>query len=360
MNKTKPHTKRKVTKSRAKAQPKNNLKRALKFLPALVLFVAAFGLHQTAMKPRTQIQNQKVLSYATSISISDLLAQTNAQRVGNAAGALSLNSQLDTAAQTKANDMVNRNYWSHVTPDGVQPWVFITNTGYQYSSAGENLAYGFSTSADTITGWMNSPPHRENLLNPAFTEVGFGFANSANYVNDGQQTVVVAMYATPQGQAVAAAPVATAPPTPAPTPTPTAQPQTNSAKLTPAPAAQPVQTPVAEPTAPTPTTTAKTPTTAATKTTPVAASTLPATTTRVASVRRIQVLTGGNARWSSTLLVFAMCGVGVLWALERGRQIKRLMRVGEHFMLSHLHIDLTVIAFIFVGWTLMQTSGVVR
>src|SRR5690606_1752560 len=79
-----------------------------------------------------------------------------------------------------------------------EPWVFINNAGYNYLRAGENLAYGFATSGDTISGWMNSPTHRNNMLDTAFVEVGFGFANSENFNDSGPETVVVAMYAKPQ------------------------------------------------------------------------------------------------------------------------------------------------------------------
>src|SRR5690606_21065737 len=98
-----------------------------------------------------------VLAYATNTSPAGLLSATNSQRTSGGLGTLSADSQLTSAAQAKANDMVTRDYWSHVTPDGKQPWTFITAAGYQYASAGENLAYGFLSSGDTIAGWMNSP-----------------------------------------------------------------------------------------------------------------------------------------------------------------------------------------------------------
>ncbi len=149
--------------------------------------------------------NHSVLGYATDISISSLLSGTNDQRSANGEAGLGLNGQLDQAAQAKANDMAARDYWSHNTPDGQTPWTFITAAGYSYQTAGENLAYGFDTSSATITGWMNSPGHRANILNTSFTEVGFGIVNIPNYQGSGPQTLVVAMYASPASQAVAAA-----------------------------------------------------------------------------------------------------------------------------------------------------------
>jgi len=331
----------------------NPLLSALKFLPAVVFFSLSAGFHHIPIAYHSAASHSNVLSYATSISNSDLLAQTNAQRSGNGVASLSSNGLLTNAAQTKANDMVARNYWSHTTPDGEEPWVFITNAGYQYQTAGENLAYGFATSADTVTGWMNSPPHRENLLNGSFREVGFGFANSANYVGDGPETVVVAMYAAPLEQAPVAA--VNNPPS-----TPSVQSKATPANTAPSPSSsqpQAIQTPsssepVAEPT--------KTKDTQV-KTSAAAKSGGPKTPTAItASVRRIQLLTGGNARWSSTLLVASIFGVGIFWVLERGRQIKHLVLAGEHYILKHIHIDLAVIGFITLGFSLLQTSGLVR
>src|SRR5690606_41489811 len=56
---------------------------------------------------------QNVLSYATNMSVSGLLQETNEERTGGGLNGLSLNSQLNSAAQAKANDMAARNYWSH-------------------------------------------------------------------------------------------------------------------------------------------------------------------------------------------------------------------------------------------------------
>ena len=165
----------------------------------------------------------KVLSYATNTSSAGLLEGTNQQRADNGLPSLRLNTQLSHAAQAKAVDMAAKDYWAHNSPTGDTPWTFITNAGYTYTTAGENLAYGFIDSSDTITGWMNSPGHRANILNTTYTEVGFGIINVENYQSSGNQTIVVAEYASPYTSAVAPAPVAQEP-APAPEPTPSAAP----------------------------------------------------------------------------------------------------------------------------------------
>lgn len=147
--------------------------------------------------------HHSVLGYAADISNQSLLDDTNAERAKQGEKPLVINSELVQAAAAKAADMAKRNYWAHVTPDGKQPWTFIVNSGYNYQLAGENLAYGFGSSQQTLTAWMNSTEHRANILNADFSEVGFATVNSPNYLGQGAQTITVAMYAEP-----AAAPIA--------------------------------------------------------------------------------------------------------------------------------------------------------
>lgn len=141
-----------------------------------------------------------VLGASVNLSSQALLSDTNSQRTADHEAALSLNDKLNRAAQAKADDMVKRDYWSHVTPTGLQPWAFIAAAGYQYQAAGENLAYGFASASQVLSGWMHSPEHRANILDSAYQNVGFGVATSTNYLGTGPETVVVAMYGQPAGQ----------------------------------------------------------------------------------------------------------------------------------------------------------------
>ena len=152
----------------------------------LTLFIVRYDAGAGAV---TQPGN--VLAYATEMSRSALLAGTNAARNQNGLGNLTLDTQLSNAAQAKAEHMVANDYWAHVAPDGPQPWYFFGQAGYTYQRAGENLAYGFSNSQNTINGWMNSPGHRANIVGE-YADVGFGFVQTPNFVGSGQQTIVVA------------------------------------------------------------------------------------------------------------------------------------------------------------------------
>lgn len=153
-----------------------------------------------------------VLGYASNINQTDLLTYTNNSRTAQGLPAFTLNSKLNSAAQSKANHMIANDYWAHVAPDGTTPWFFFDQAGYAYLVAGENLAYGFDTSLGAVNGWMASPGHRDNILLPEYEEVGFGIANGASY-QGGENTVVVAMYGDPVTSTnPTATPVQTAPP----------------------------------------------------------------------------------------------------------------------------------------------------
>lgn len=163
------------------------------YLPAIIGLVISLSL----FLPNTSDSSKGVLGYATNTSVNNLLIETNEKRSDENVSNLGLNSALTAAAQAKADDMARNNYWSHVSPDGKQPWFFIEQAGYKYAQAGENLAYGFDSSEDTIKGWMNSTEHRKVMLDAKMKEVGFGIANVPNYQNHGAETIVVAMYGTP-------------------------------------------------------------------------------------------------------------------------------------------------------------------
>ena len=79
---------------------------------------------------------------------------------------------LDEAAQMKADDMVQKQYFSHISPQGLTPWYWFLQSGYEYKYAGENLAIGFYDSKEAFNAWLNSPSHRENMLNKNYKEVG--------------------------------------------------------------------------------------------------------------------------------------------------------------------------------------------
>jgi hypothetical protein len=132
--------------------------------------------------------------------------------------------QLTAAAQQKAADMFNRDYWAHITPTGEQPWSFISSAGYTYLYAGENLARDFSDPQAVVSAWLASPSHRDNLLNPNYQDLGVSV--QTGLLNGVQTTLVVQMFGQRRSESDTQTPIAAIPTTaiiitPSPTPVPT-------------------------------------------------------------------------------------------------------------------------------------------
>jgi uncharacterized protein YkwD len=312
------------------------------YWPYLPLIALLFGAAFINIWQPLQSNKTATLAYATEMSRSALLSATNIQRNSNGQSSLSINDKLNAAAQAKANDMVSRNYWSHNTPDGKEPWVFFDAQGYIYTKAGENLAYGFDTSDAAIIGWMNSPTHKANLLDSVFTEVGFGFANSSDFVTTGEETIVVAEYGRPP-EVAAVETVAPAAPVPSKT-----KPVATTAPA-PEPAIEPVAPVVQEDTVVNQQPDKNQPTNTDS---PVAA-------TETKRISRIQQITGGAAPWSALVVSIAAFALAMVWLVKHFVQVKRIMIEGEYFVAHHPLFDLLVVGIIAVAVYLSQSTGVI-
>jgi uncharacterized protein YkwD len=87
-----------------------------------------------------------------------------------AAGAVTWARLLDEAALAHSQDMAQNNYFSHTSLDGRTMSDRIDATGYAWRNVGENIAAGYGTVDAVMDGWIASPGHCANLMNPAFTE----------------------------------------------------------------------------------------------------------------------------------------------------------------------------------------------
>ena len=130
--------------------------------------------------------------FSSAISGGNIMNLTNAARVGVGLQELSWNSALASAAQLKANDMALHEYFAHTSPTGATPWYWIRSAGYVYTYAGENLAVHFTQAEDVTAGWMASPTHKANILEPRFEEIGVGV--SYGRYQDYETTFVVEMF----------------------------------------------------------------------------------------------------------------------------------------------------------------------
>jgi uncharacterized protein YkwD len=110
---------------------------------------------------------------------SSIACLINQERSSHGLQPVSPNGDLRQAALSHSDEMISESYFEHTSPSGVTFIDRIESTGYMHSArswvVGENLVWGTgprSTPDALVTAWMNSPPHRENLLRPSFREIG--------------------------------------------------------------------------------------------------------------------------------------------------------------------------------------------
>lgn len=97
----------------------------------------------------------------------------NQQRTSRGLPRLHANWRLNRSAQHWTRTMVRRQIFTH----GTRFWTRISAVGFDWSAAGENIAVGFTTPAQVVTGWMASLGHCQNILQPAFAQIGTGVVN---------------------------------------------------------------------------------------------------------------------------------------------------------------------------------------
>ena len=289
----------------------------------------------------------RVLAYATSMSSGGLQGSTNSARAQNGVASLQINSKLAAAAQAKADDMASRNYWSHNTPEGNPPWTFVTAQGYSYQKLGENLAAGFSDEQSAINGWMGSPPHRDNMLDSAFLEVGFGWASNPNYTSagGGPMTIVVAFYGKPQVLSSQSSNNSTPPPSasvkstaPAPTsPDITIQPPSSA----PAEVTEPKNE---------------------------AATASPNTDTNINSSQlagkssRLQLVLASFpvAKFATTFALLGAVAAIAIWLGRHALAVRRALFKSERFAIRHPILDLGLLIIAALSYLLTQTAGFIQ
>jgi uncharacterized protein YkwD len=188
-------------------QAKNNHRAALLRVNAILILIAFYLLNQSVIK-FVAFLKPGVLGYSSEITAQKVLNQTNQQRQNNGLPVLKYNSVLSDSATRKAQDMFANNYWAHNSPAGKVPWDFFKESGYKYTVAGENLARDFYDTSSLLKAWMNSPTHRDNIVNSKYQEIGIGVVNG---VLGGVKTTLVVQHFANPASAIASQPQKTSP-----------------------------------------------------------------------------------------------------------------------------------------------------
>lgn len=160
---------------------------------ALLVYILLFVLLQVSFSIVGFIK-PGILGTSSNIEKQKIIELTNIERAKLNLPSVRENIELDQAAEAKSANMFTENYWAHFAPSGKSPWDFMTGAGYRFTFAGENLAKNFQDSDSVVVAWMNSPSHRENIVNGKYKEIGIAVEDGT--LNGQQTTLVVQMFGT--------------------------------------------------------------------------------------------------------------------------------------------------------------------
>ena len=113
-----------------------------------------------------------------------------------AARPVTWNGTLGDAALVHSRDMAEHRYFSHKGRDGAGAAERALRTGYRWLRIGENIAAGQNSPAEVVAGWLSSPGHCANIMQPAFTEMGAAYAISQR--RSGERIYWTQVFAAPR------------------------------------------------------------------------------------------------------------------------------------------------------------------
>jgi uncharacterized protein YkwD len=162
----------------------------------LVLLALCANASASPACPTDELKPTLENAYDTAMSV---VCDINAARTDHGLKPLRWDWRLWVAAQRMANDMAARRYASHVTPEGQTLANRVAPTGYIPPTPtwllAENLGWGtsvLSTPLSIVIGWIQSPEHRENMLDPQLEDIGVGIQEGAISENGQVGTIYVA------------------------------------------------------------------------------------------------------------------------------------------------------------------------
>lgn len=104
----------------------------------------------------------------------------NQVRADNGAAPVTYDSRLDQAAQLHAEDMLENGYFAHAGLNGSSVGTRVQEQGYNFARVGENIGRGYQSEQTVLNGWVNSPGHQRNNIDPRFEEFGLGYVRDEN------------------------------------------------------------------------------------------------------------------------------------------------------------------------------------
>jgi uncharacterized protein YkwD len=152
-------------------RPRTSLKQKIVVI-VIATVIAIFALMTTTKRPPTSAHTGSSFS-AERLSKEAIIGLTNNARVSQGLVVLNENRLLDSIAEARARDMLEKQYFAHVSPTGEQASDIAQRIGYPYKIIAENIASGlFFTNQKLVDGWLQSPGHRKNILSSDVREMG--------------------------------------------------------------------------------------------------------------------------------------------------------------------------------------------
>jgi len=149
-----------------------------------LLILVSFPVEAWLAPEELSAQNQQIIKYTN-----DIRKESNLNE-------LKVSQRLNQAAYLKAQDMLINQYFAHISPANIGLSNWLAMSKYPYAVAGENLAMGFTSAADVMLGWRQSPTHFANLVDSDFQEIGV--ASIAGNYQDTDTTFVAQFFAKPE------------------------------------------------------------------------------------------------------------------------------------------------------------------
>jgi uncharacterized protein YkwD len=149
-----------------------------KLLPILLIAgtpAAVFLLNVGVVQPAQAAVSDEVIQLVNQARSQGRVC--GSQRFG-AARPLSANGSLNGAAQAHSSEMAARNNLTHTGANGSSVGDRAKQAGYQWRNIGENIGVGYNSGSDVVKGWLNSPGHCANIMNPNFQDSGVSVVKS--------------------------------------------------------------------------------------------------------------------------------------------------------------------------------------
>lgn len=135
-------------------------------------------------KEKAAVTNTESIDEVSNLNLTsdeaELLSLINTERNKNNLANLEIDENLQNVARLKANDLVENNYFSHISPNYGTPFEMLKNNNIYYKTASENIA-GNSSISGAVESWLNSDSHKKNILSNDYNYTGIAVVDSIAY-----------------------------------------------------------------------------------------------------------------------------------------------------------------------------------